>query len=700
MGVLQSATATPLERSNALSDLQTFLRNPETIAYGLSSPQGASLIRTAQHAVGNAYIQSSLANIESFKSSFNGETPPEKMDPILAEAQRRGYIGVDYAGQVNPQEITGLLNKNRKLYQEKQFALNTAAETITNWQSGSTTPNAEQRKQVASTVPFSVSAYNYGTGRVESVPFNGANPGHISAALSYTARTGVVPEQVAEYLSKAPGIASPDERKHMLSVGQSFQTLFDNHYKSKNITMDERKERVAAQMRSQLGDGYSMMIGIAREGYEANPANLNKYTSGELAKRENTDKPDETRQRIVSELQGRADMAKNQVTALAYSAGAGLLGEGTFLNKILGRSDVSKMEFMSKAGQQEMMSGIAARSFLTGGGIQPDKPVELASELVDHVVGHGQKFKDKWGKSIRENENLDPNRQAVHDYFINYEQDLALREVTDANGNVQKYVLERKPFHVEANSQWNTKLTSNQWTDLATTKARLARPDLFQGPDPIDPASVRIVSGEREDGSKIHGLYGNSLRNRSMVYIGDIDPRDQSMGYVSGRVFDAVYSEMRDSKTAELLSNLPVFGRLIDQKIAENVTDSMVRQAGGRVGANEAWTEFLMTLRTAVKDNVALSHFAGKEYDAAWEKAAKAEAERAIVRFGGPAYLMGFSSPRIPGLSPVSDASTPDSPPSQQWQDKASPAQQQGMDESRKALEQSRNRNRGSRKPE
>lgn len=698
MGTLQSATSTQLERSNALGDLQSFLKNPETIAYGLSSPQGASLIRTAQHAVGNAYIQSSLGNISNFKNSFNGEIPPEKMEPLIAEAQRRNYIGTDYAGQVNPAEIPALIQKNRDAYQKKQLAGITTAETITNWKSGTTTANAAQQKQVRDTIPFSVSAYNYGTGRVETAPFNGANPGHISAALSYTAATGVVPEQIAEYLAKAPGIASPEERKHMLSVGQSFQTLFDNHYKGRGITMDERKERVAAQMRSQLGDGYRMMIGIAREGYEADPSRLNKYNSGELPNRENPGKPDETRQQIIAELQGRADMAKNQTKALLYSAGSGLLGEGTVLNDLLGRSDVSKMEFMSKAGQQEMMAGIAGRSFLTGNGIQPDKTIELSGDVVDDVVGHAQKFKDQWGKSIKEGENLDPNRQAVHDYFIKYEQDLALREVTDARGNVQKYVLERKPFHVEANGQWGTKLTQNQWTDLATARARMTRPDLFQGPDPVDPSSVRIVSGQREDGSKIHGLYGNTYRNRSMVYIGDIDPRDQSMGYVSGKVFDQVYREMGDHNLANLFSNMPIFGKLIEQKIAENVTDAMVTQAGDRQEPNKAWTNFLLTLRTAIKDNSALSHFAGEKYDAAWQKAATADAERAIVRFGGPAYLMGFSSPRIPGITPVNDIETPDSPPSQRWWDNVSPAQQQGMEDSRKALEQSRNANRGSRR--
>jgi hypothetical protein len=699
VNTLQDVSAPQWAKSSALLDLQTSLKSPEFVAYSLASPQGAALYRNVQQAVGAAHIQAAALDIGSYKEAWaNGRVSPEREAEMLALGQRKGWIGNSVPGQIGNEELVQLTARNKTLFRKNSQLDSDAAIAINNIAQGGR-PSKEEREKIAAVYPFKVQAYDYGKGQSVEVAPDFNNPGHVSSALAYINKTLTVPEGLRQWMETAPGVADPEKRKYMLSVGQSVQKVFDNHYMNGPkgpVSLDERKELVAADMLNQLGEGYGVMNAIANLGYDATPAAIYQYIAGETRKRENPAKPDETAKAVLDELQGVSNLASTNIFDDAYYGAAS--GIGNMLTNFVGmdQSTVKRWGMMSEAATHQLMQGIAAKSALSAGPLG-SKPIEIHDDIKSHVIGHVGRYKDKYGKTDEENR-LNPNRQGILDYFNRNGSDLALREVFDKDGVVSKYVLERKPFFLEANKAAGVNLNQKQWEEMMSLTARLKRPELFVdgGQGAVDPATVRVQSAERGDGSKIYGIYGYNWKANSTVYIGDVNPRDETVGFARARIYEAVATEMRDSDVAALLSNMPIFGALLDQKMKANFEDSIISQSGQRSTTSDFTASFFQTLRSAVSNNAPLAQFTGEKYDAAWKKVEVMAAKRDLNRYGGLGYLLGFSSPEY-FIQPTNQVDGDVSPA---WQDKASPQQQQGMQDAAKALEQSRARNRTHRKPE
>lgn len=693
-------TAPQWAKASALADLSTSLKSPDFIAYSLQSPQGAALYRSVQQTVGEAHIMGAMASIGGFVEQMsNGRVSPEREQEVLAEARREGWFGTTVPGQIHPRDAQHLIATNRALYAKRQQNLSDATVMIDNVARGGI-PTETQAKAYQQINPFAIESYDAATGQTKAVPPDMSNPAHVQRALAYINKSLIVPEVAREYMERAPGTASPQERAQMLAFGQAIQKTFDNHFKSSNITIDERKELVAAQMRAQLGKGYDAMNAIAHLGPDATPASINQYMSSESRKRENPDKPDETRQQVRDELTGVSSMA----TASPIRQGVVMAADWA-ADTFFPDDSRPKWGMLSDAATQKVLSGVIARSNLVGGGIQSGATLQVAPEVESSIFGWAQKFKDSMGKSIVEQEGLNPTRQAILDYFHRNSDDLAIRETRDADGNNPKYAIERKPFHLEANKAAGTQLTSGQWNDLVTARVFHSRPDLFEGSDPINPKSVRVHAAQRDDGTMMYGVYGETMRGNATRYIGDIEPNDPGIGHVRAKISDAVYREVGDSTTAQMLSNMPLFGSMIERGIAENIKESLIRQESHRYLPSKTWANIIVGIREAIGQSEhqgPLAQFTRPEYDEFWKKAATEEGQRSISRYGGLGYLLGFrSSPVIFSASPQVPDNAPDVGPTIGGAIvNASEKQRQGMSDSAAALEQARNRNRGSRKPE
>lgn len=647
MNAAMDLSAPASSRAAAMADLEGSLRSPEMVSFSLSSPQGAALYRNIQQTVNEARMQSASVAIGTYREAWaNGRIAPEREGEMLQMGIQKGWVGSVAPGQVRPEEMVQLAGRNRELFRKNQ-QVNTAATTAINNVAAGGVPSEKDRELIGTAVPFKVQAYDYSVGKSVDLAPDFNNPGHVSAALAYINKTLTVPEGLRQYLEAGPGVASPEQRAHMLSVGQSIQRVFDNHFKSSPngpVPIDERNQLVAAQMRAQLGKGADFIAAVSKLGPDATPASLNQAMAGDTRRRENPDKPDDTAKGILDELQGVVSMGSANIFDKAYYGAVGMLDPEGLTGMMFGPDKVRRWGMMSDAATFQIMQGVAKSSALSVEYIS-GKTVEIDGTLAQHIVGHGERYKNQYGRTDEENR-LNPNRQAILDYFNRNGSDLALREVKKADGGVEKYVLERKPFFLEANKAAGVSMDQSQWENMMSLTARLKRPDLFTdaGQGSVDPSTVRVQSAERPDGTKVYGLYGYNWKASSTVYIGDVDPKDDTIGFARARIYQAVAEEMKDSRVASLLSNMPLFGDLIDQKLAGNFKESILKQSSGRDMPSDATASLFATMRTALTAGP-FTEFIKPEYDEAWKKVETMTAKRGLNRYGGLGYLLGYTSP-------------------------------------------------------